>query len=529
MYLTLYRKYRPRLFSQVIGQDIAVKIITNSIIKNSFSHAYLFAGTRGTGKTTVARIFAKALNCLNKQGAEPCDTCANCISMNQGSFPDCIEIDAASNRGINEIKQIRENLKLVPLKGKYKIYIIDEVHMLTMEAFNALLKSLEEPPNFVVFILATTDIHKVPITIQSRCQKIEFKRVHHKIIFEHLKNICAKEGINIENEALMYLSKSANGSVRDSLSLLEQVRNLDDNIKLSSILEMFSIFSFHWVYDYITFVINGEIKNLIDLLNKIKYHSVNLHQFLYTLIDEIKNCIYYGYTSDDGEYSSFQIEYYKKILSNVDIQKLIKILGLLQNMTFQYKNDNDYILFEINSLRMAFEFSKTNIDNPKSFDNLTKDKDGNQEYTSKEKVKENEKVFNKEKQDLDESKQDLDRTEEIFSQEEGLEKQNIKLNENLKEKVLKVFEGDKLLYKVIKNSQRVYVDDSKLIFIFQVEKKADITYKKIIEQKASYILQKIKNILNVSFIEVKELKNEKTSKVTKNSLIDRIIDYTEKI
>ncbi|MFN3995619.1 MAG: DNA polymerase III subunit gamma/tau, partial [bacterium] len=262
MYLTLYRKYRPRLFSQVIGQDIAVKIITNSVIKNSFSHAYLFAGTRGTGKTTLARIFAKTLNCLNRQGAEPCDTCSNCVSINQGSFPDCIEIDAASNRGINEIKQIRENLKLVPLKGKYKVYIIDEVHMLTMEAFNALLKSLEEPPNFVVFILATTDIHKVPITIQSRCQKIEFKKVHHKIIFEHLKNICLKEGINIEEEALMYLSKAANGSVRDSLSLLEQVRNLSDNIRLSDILEMFSIFSLQWVYDYITFVINGDIKNL---------------------------------------------------------------------------------------------------------------------------------------------------------------------------------------------------------------------------------------------------------------------------
>lgn len=246
-YISLYRKYRPSKFREVIGQDVSIKILTNSILKKEVFHAYIFNGTRGTGKTTVARILAKALNCLNLYGFEPCDECYNCKAIMNFSFPDVIEIDAASNRGINEIREIRDNAKLSPLKGRYKVYIIDEVHMLTIEAFNALLKTLEEPPKNVVFILATTDIHKVPITILSRCQQIEFKRVDYHLIFNHLKNICQKEGINIEDQALMYISKVSKGSVRDSISILEQVKNISDKITLEDIFEIFSIYSFELI------------------------------------------------------------------------------------------------------------------------------------------------------------------------------------------------------------------------------------------------------------------------------------------
>lgn len=511
-YITLYRKYRPQKFSEVIGQDISVKIITNSILKENFSHSYLFTGTRGTGKTTVARIFAKALNCLNRQGFEPCNACQNCISFNNGSFPDCIEIDAASNRGINEIKQIRENLKLNPIKGKFKIYIIDEVHMLTIEAFNALLKSLEEPPSFVVFILATTDIHKVPITIQSRCQKIEFKKVHHKIIFEHLKNICSKEEIVIDDDALMFLAKAANGSVRDSLSLLEQVRNISDNITLKDVLQMFSVVSLKWVYDYINFILRGDVVSFIDLINKVKFYSVNLYQFLYMIVNELKNCIYYKFVGPIDEFSSFQIENYKGISSYAKIEDLRKMMNSLNMMLNFYKSENDYILFEIYSLNLIFERG------------IQIDK------------KEEEKVEKEKKLEITETKENMDvkmrdsRDEEHDHTFDKNNEENSDFHKDIKsvkEKILKIFENDKLLYNAISNVEGVLVEEGKLVFIFQSNKK-DV-YVKILKNKSSTIVDRLKDLFDINSVEIRELKGQKITKSSKNSQFERIVDYTRRI
>lgn len=514
-YVTLYRKYRPQLFREVVGQNIAVKIITNSILNNTFSHAYLFTGTRGTGKTTLARIFAKALNCINRIDFEPCNQCPNCISINNGSFSDCIEIDAASNRGINEIKQIRENIKLFPLKGKYKIYIIDEVHMLTIEAFNALLKSLEEPPNFVIFILATTDVHKVPITIQSRCQKIEFKKVHHLVIFNHLKDICKKENIIIEEEALLYLAKAANGSIRDSLSLLEEVRNLSSNVKLSDILELFSIFSFEFVYDYINFILDGKIKKLIELLNKIKYYSVNTYQFIYLIVNELKNIIYYKYADLKDEFSSYQIENYKKIISINSIEKIKKVLNVLTPMLNYYKNDNDYFIFEITSLNIAFENYSS-----QSTENIQENVEENIEENIQEDIQENSfanQNTHKEKLEIHEIQQNIHKEN----------KENLEIN--IKDKVIKIFENDKLLFDTIKNSKDIIKQNNKLIFIFQIEKKSELAYIKIIERKTNVIIEKLKNLFDIDTIEIKQLKNEKSSSKNQTSTIERIIDYTNRI
>ncbi|MCS7243663.1 MAG: DNA polymerase III subunit gamma/tau [Candidatus Calescibacterium sp.] len=514
MYLTLYRKYRPQLFGQVIGQDISVRIITNSILNQTFSHSYLFIGTRGTGKTTVARIFAKALNCLDRDGFEPCNGCSNCVAFNSGSFPDCVEIDAASNRGINEIKQLRENLKLAPLKGRYKVYIIDEVHMLTIEAFNALLKSLEEPPSSVIFILATTDVHKVPITIQSRCQKIEFKRVNHNIIFNHLKDICFKEGIRIDDDALLYLSKAANGSVRDSLSLLEQVRNISDHIKLTDIWELFSIVSMEWVYEYIKFVITGDILKLIELMNKIKFHSVNIYQFIYLIVSELKNCIYYKYRSYGDEFSSFQIEKYKDILSISNVEQIRKLMNLLSNILNYYKSDNDYILFEINSINMVFD----------NYSKLSKDDVLEQGESSSH-------IDIREKNDS-KSLKDVAKDSEVDKISLGKEQDSISVSqtkfESVKERLIKIFDNDKLLSRTISNAKDVFKEDNKLVFVFQLEKKSEIAYRKLIEQKSNSIIQKLKDIINVDTIEFREMKIDK-SKSSRSTTIDRVIDYTRRI
>ncbi|AEH45102.1 DNA polymerase III, subunits gamma and tau [Thermodesulfatator indicus DSM 15286] len=221
-YLVLARKYRPQTFSQVVGQEHVVRTLKNAILQDRLAHALLFSGIRGVGKTTIARILAKAINCEDAKEAEPCNTCNVCQEITSGRAVDVQEIDAASNRGIDEIRELRENVKFPPARLKVKFYIIDEAHMLTREAFNALLKTLEEPPGHVKFVLATTEPHKIPATILSRCQRYDFRRVAPAKLVSFLKDVCQKEGASISEEALAIIAREAEGSVRDALSLLDQ-------------------------------------------------------------------------------------------------------------------------------------------------------------------------------------------------------------------------------------------------------------------------------------------------------------------
>ncbi len=223
MSISLYRKYRPQDFQSVVGQDAAVEILRNSISKSRVGHAYLFSGPRGCGKTSAARIFAKALNCLEPVNLEPCGKCKNCLATTAGENLDVIEIDGASNNTVDEIRELKTHVSLAPFNSKYKIYIIDEVHMLSISAFNALLKTLEEPPDYVIFILSTTEPQKVPVTIRSRCQHIPFSRISTEDIFARLSYVCKAENINANAEALWEISRQADGALRDALSILEQV------------------------------------------------------------------------------------------------------------------------------------------------------------------------------------------------------------------------------------------------------------------------------------------------------------------
>ena len=219
MYQALYRKYRPKNLDEVGGQDTIVKIIKNSILNNKINHAYLFAGPRGTGKTSVAKIFAKMVNCENLEKGNPCGKCTSCTVPNNS---DIIEIDAASNNGVDEIRELRNKVNLVPSYGKYKVYIIDEVHMLTTGAFNALLKTLEEPPAHIIFVLATTDPHKIPETILSRCQRLDFKKISENNIVKRLSEIANIENIDIEEPALYEIARLSDGGMRDSIGMLDQ-------------------------------------------------------------------------------------------------------------------------------------------------------------------------------------------------------------------------------------------------------------------------------------------------------------------
>ena len=226
-YQALYRKWRPRTFDSVVGQEAITDTLKNAIIRNKVSHAFLFAGPRGTGKTSCAKIFAKALNCLNLQDGEPCNECENCKAADSGAMPDIIEIDAASNNGVDEIREIRDKVKYAPTQGKYKVYIIDEVHMLSIGAFNALLKTLEEPPEHVVFILATTELQKVPATIISRTQRYNFKRISKQNLVDRMKFILEQENIPYEDSALQVIAQVADGGMRDSLSILDQLLSFE--------------------------------------------------------------------------------------------------------------------------------------------------------------------------------------------------------------------------------------------------------------------------------------------------------------
>ena len=240
-YKVFYRKYRPKNFLELVGQDNIKNILINSIKLNKIAHAYIFTGPRGTGKTSTAKIFAKTLNCLNNSSGVSCDECEMCKTYNESA--DIIEIDAASNNGVEEIRTLRDSVKIAPYNSKYKIYIIDEVHMLSNSAWNAFLKTLEEPPSHVIFILATTEINKIPETVMSRCQRFDFTKIPEVKMTEHLKNICAKEDIQITDEALHEIVKLSNGCLRDALSYLDKISKFDCEIDSKLIEDNFGIIS----------------------------------------------------------------------------------------------------------------------------------------------------------------------------------------------------------------------------------------------------------------------------------------------
>ena len=288
--LVLYRKYRPKTFKEIVGQEHIVKTLTNALKLDRIAHAYLFTGPRGTGKTTIARLLAKAINCENRNGFEPCNQCPSCLEINENRALDLIEIDAASNRGIDEIRELRDGIKFTPTRLKYKVFIIDEVHMLTKEAFNALLKTLEEPPSHAVFILATTEVQKVPQTIISRCQRFDFVKIPVLKIIERLKYICEKEKINIEDEALKLIAFQGEGALRDSEGLLGQISVLytqnrpQDKITLKDVQEFLGVADISAVSKLVDLISSKKLSEAIFHINQIMDNGYDINQFIKHLI-----------------------------------------------------------------------------------------------------------------------------------------------------------------------------------------------------------------------------------------------------
>ena len=289
-YLVAARKYRPQLFEELIGQEHVTTTLKNAIIRGRIGHAYLFSGSRGVGKTSTARIFAKALNCEHGPTPTPCNKCTFCREITEGRSLDLVEIDGASNRGINEIRQLRENVKFVPTAAHYKIYIIDEVHMLTTEAFNALLKTLEEPPEHVIFIFATTELHKVPATIRSRCQQFIFKTIPTTLIVDTLKKILNDLGIEAEEKALFWIAKNATGSMRDAESMLDQVISYsDDKVTLNDVFVVLGMPSFDLYHQIVDGIHNGDYPACFRVLDDMLRGGVDTNTIISGLIEYFRN------------------------------------------------------------------------------------------------------------------------------------------------------------------------------------------------------------------------------------------------
>ncbi len=279
-YLVLARKSRPQRFSEVIGQEPVVRTLQNALTQGRVPHALMFSGVRGTGKTTLARIMAKALNCLQGPAAEPCNECRSCREITEGASVDLQEVDGASNRGIQEIRELKEKIRFMPANARHKIILIDEVHMLTTEAFNALLKTLEEPPAHVYFMFATTEPHKVPVTILSRCQRYELKRLGHRQLADHFGRLAAEEGVKVEPEALEMIAREAEGSVRDGLSLLDQIFSYGGGeISVAEVTEVLGLVSHRLVADLGQALLHGDLETIYRLLDQMAAHGTDVRRF----------------------------------------------------------------------------------------------------------------------------------------------------------------------------------------------------------------------------------------------------------
>ncbi len=362
-YTALYNKYRPQSFEEVAGQQVIVRTLKNAIANDKIAHAYLFCGPRGTGKTTMARLFAKALNCSEGLGRQ-CNHCQNCEALNNGSHPDVVEIDAASNNGVDQVRELIERVNYAPIRGRYKIYIIDEVHMMSQGAFNALLKTLEEPPEHVIFILATTEPHKVLPTILSRCQRYDFGKIEPKDMKAKLQEVLGKENVSYDEGALNAIIDLSDGGMRDALSILDQVLAFaGTTLEENDVLSVFGLASTKEKVDYLASVCQGDVVKTLAKLNDFLTGGIDIKRLIASLLEVLKDVLIYKRTKRADLCTSLKEEAAKSLADLVSFNNANKMIDLLLKTQIDSKAvSNVRSLFELTSLEMCSISSEPIID-----------------------------------------------------------------------------------------------------------------------------------------------------------------------
>lgn len=344
-YTALYRKFRPTKFSEIVGQEHIKRTLQNQIIAGRVGHAYLFNGGRGTGKTSTAKILARAINCLNQRDGEPCNECEICLGALNGSLTDIIEMDAASNNSVEDIRSIREAVNFLPTKAKYRVYIIDEVHMLSTGAFNALLKTLEEPPEHVKFILATTEPQKLPATILSRCQRFDFKRISNEDIVKGLKVVCDGSKINITEEALNLIAVLAEGGMRDALSILERCNQDGENeIDANKIKDLVGIPKITFIKEIVEAIVDSNIEKALQVTQNILEDGKDINNLVWEMIKYVKDILLFKSTKKTELYNEKEIEDIKKISEKISKQELIDLICNLSEIENNLKLSTQKII-----------------------------------------------------------------------------------------------------------------------------------------------------------------------------------------
>ncbi|MGL5414596.1 MAG: DNA polymerase III subunit gamma/tau [Clostridium sp.] len=383
-YTALYREWRPKTFDDVIGQEHITTTLKNQILNDRIAHAYLFCGTRGTGKTSTAKVFAKALNCLNSKDGEPCNECENCKRIDEGLLMDVTELDAASNNGVDKIRDIIDDAKYPPQEARFKIYIMDEVHMLSTGAVNAFLKTLEEPPKNVIFILATTDPQKLPITILSRCQRFDFKRIGNETIVKRLRTIVDSKGILAEDKSLELIARVSDGAMRDSLSILDQAIAMGDGkVDYSELIGMLGLVTNEYLFQIVSACIERDIEKSMQIIDKIVYAGKDIYLFIKDLIAHYRNLMMVKVTNNPEEVLDMSLENIKLLKEQSErirveeIMRCIRIfqecendakatkqarlyleLSVIKVCKIQYDTSNEVILARINKLENTLKSGK---------------------------------------------------------------------------------------------------------------------------------------------------------------------------
>ena len=549
MYQALYRKYRPKILDDVYGQDVIVKIIKNSILNNQINHAYLFAGPRGTGKTSIAKIFAKIINCEHPVDCKPCGKCVSCTQENNS---DIIEIDAASNNGVDEIRELRNKVNLLPAYGKYKVYIIDEVHMLTQGAFNALLKTLEEPPAHVIFILATTDPHKVIETILSRCQRLDFKKISTEAIVENLSVIAKKENIDIEKDALTEIAKLADGGMRDSVGMLDQARAYTEGkITINDIHDINGTLTENDLRKLLENIIDNKLDEILEKIENYKDQGKNFVKLLEEFIDFVRNILLYKEAPKYFKERKQNIENYEQISPKITIKELFSIIETLNKYSFEMKNNNNSkLLFELAFIKIISDKNNVIVEkNEQKSENLSKVQEKNFKFkeNSMEKVEKTQKnVENaEEKQTKNEqhSPSPLNVSETNEKKIQNAKKINDKLHSNIeqikqiridntlakfnKKELKNIIPALELLNDLLINpdyshAASILLDgtlkaasDENLIFVYKTKRLSDLFNENlpILEETIAKILNKKYNLIATNLDEWEIIKNDFNNKL----------------